>query len=182
MSELLNSGRFGKNDTPKDVIINNWTHTGLLDGIGSDMVLEKTALTLEDGAKILLQLSDYINYNRFDVAAFPIIRRVISDIDKSRYPYAIGRDKNYEEHREALIDMIDADFIIKKGLKMYPKTVIFFSELYSDENIDVEAEACAFIAERITKLYLNQFKNVNIIKTDNGYTTVSKPLPEGEVY
>ena len=176
MSELIKSGLFGMSNTSKEQIIKNWEASGLLEGIDDKIIREKTALVLDDGAKILLNVVDYSPYSgRFDTVIFPIIRRLISSVDKGEYSYIIKGD--YEEIKFGLIDLITADFIIKKASKLYEPSLEFFGKIYEGEKlVDTEAEACAFVAERVTQMYLREFRGLKIMKGDNGYFTIPETL------
>jgi hypothetical protein len=176
MSELLKSGKFGVHNNTKEEIIENWENSGLLQGITDERIKEKTALVLDDGAKILLNTVDYSPYSGyFNTAIFPIIRRVISGIDKGEYSHIIKG--NYEEIKFALIDLITADFIIKKASKLYEPSLEFFGKIYDEEKaVDIEAEACSFVAQRVTQMYLSEFRRLKIMKGDNGYFTIPEPL------
>lgn len=181
MSELLNSGRFGLGKSTKEEIVRNWEDSGLLHGIEDEPLKEKVALTLEDVAEIMLNMLDYNAYGgRFDTIVFPITRRIFSDIDKGRFSYLVKGD--YEEMKAGLIGMVTADFIIKKGSKLFIPTFNFFEKIYKDEkNVDIEAEACAFIAERVTQMYLREFRGQKIMNGDNGYFTIPELLVEPKI-
>lgn len=179
MNELLNSGRFGLGNKNKEDIVTTWEQTGLLEGVDDETVNEKIALTLEDVATKLISVADYTPYSpysgRFDTVVFPITRRVFSDINKGTYSHIIKGD--YEEMKSGLIDLITADFIIKTSVKLYIPTWEFFEEIYKDvNNVDVEAEATAFVAERVTMMYLREFNGQKIMKGDNGYFTIPESL------
>lgn len=172
MSELLNSGLFGMSNISKEQIIKNWEVSGLLEGIDDETIKEKTALVLDDAAKILLKVVDYSpNNGRFDIVIFPIIRRVLNGIDGGEFSYIIRDD--YDEVKSGLIDLITAEFIIKKSAKLYLPTLEFFDKIYTDEKtIDTEAEATAFVAETVCQMYLREFRGQKIVKGDNGYFTI----------
>ena len=175
MSELLNSGLFGVGK-PKENVIKYWEASGFLYGINDETIKEKTALVLEDAANILIKVGNHNPYSgRFDTIIFPIIRRVMGSIDKGEYGYLIK--DNYEEMKPGLIDLVTADFIIKKSYKLYESSLEFFGKIYNDEKvIDVEAEVAAFISETVSQMYLREFRGQNIIKGDNGYFITPKVI------
>lgn len=164
MGELLNSGMvgFGKQQT-KEQIVTNWKATGLLEALNERLTI-KTALTMEEVAQILLNTNQYFNIDgRIDVVAFPITRRIIVKLD--------------EEKNEGLTELITGDYIMKKLGKLYPMTLQFFGKLYKDDRkFDVEAEASAFIADKIVEMFIKDNKDNNIINNNGEFVVVKKPL------
>lgn len=174
MSELLKSRMVGLSDTKTtdEQIVTNWEQSGLLEGIGNEYTKVKTALLLEGVAKILLQSYNYYpTSGNFDTIIFPITRRVMSSIDNGDFKLV----KDYDDVKEGLLELITPEMILERTSKMYMATIEFFNKIYDGEqNYDVEAEACAFMAEKVTQLYLGSFRNQNIIKGDNGWYTTMK--------
>ena len=169
MSQLLKSGMVGNGGT-QEQILKNWENSGLLEGLDSILKL-KVALTLEDAAKILLQTSKYVS-TKYDVVAFPVIRRTISIINGGSLSYI-------DDRCTEIAELITADFILSELNRIYDSAFETFSLIYDRHKVDVEAETAAFVSERIAILYMKEFKDKNILKKFdiNGQLIVApKPL------
>jgi hypothetical protein len=189
MSELLNSGMVGfakSNNLSSEQIVTNWTQSGLLEGL-TGATKTKVALVMEETAQIMLSFRDYANIS-YETIVFPIIRRVISGIERGDYDFVFpGKPKpnvipqTYDEVKDGLIDLIDGKVILSQVSRLWPLSLEFFYKIYDDKEVDIEAEAAAFVAERIEHLYLIQFRNKRIIKVDDKYVSVNHPLSDSSI-
>lgn len=155
MSELLKSGLVGYGTKSDEEIIKTWEKIGLLDGISDELLKLKVALTLDNTAKILLCDNLYID-SRLETFLFPITRIVFSLIYEDNFNHIF----NYKEIKPIVIDLITAEFITEKSIQLYPTTQILFDLIYSNsKKVDIEAEICSFIGEKVAELFIRDFKD-----------------------
>ena len=156
MSELLNSGKFDFGQD-KESIIKNWDNSGLLYGLDAAMT-EKTAMTLEAVAQKLLADREWsleLMLPDYEVIIFPIVRRVISELFDGKHNLKGGMDG------VAMAELIDSDFIFNEIHRISSSVINMFELIYKDcsnKSIDLEAEACAFIATKTAHLFAISLK------------------------
>lgn len=166
MSHLLNSGMVGLGNKTEEETIKVWNQIGFLEGLeGKEKI--KVALLYEKIAEILLNISNVYAYNsNLDVIIFPMARRIAASIKKIEHK---------EERAEGMLQLLTAEFIIKRASEIYPDALSFFEKHFSKTLTDIEAECTYWMSELIANEYVMSFKKKEIISLEDGkYDVVIK--------
>lgn len=131
-------------------ILEHWEKVGFLIGIKDEDVKLKTALIMENMAKILMKENTFKN---IDTIAFPVGFRVIRKLYDRKF--------KSDEQKEKLVNSLTSEFILTELDRLLTISTELYDEIYHgyDKDVDIEAETIAFISDRIEHLhYLQNYK------------------------
>ncbi len=147
----INNLNIGKGGTLKE-ILDKWERIGFLDRITKKETKLKVALVMEEVAYILLNNKIKNKYDYLEMVVFPVSRRVVTKLYDRKITNKIKKDN--------LVKSLDGKFIINELNRLLKFNYDFFKKIYNgyEKNIDIEAEATAFISEKIESIhYLKNF-------------------------
>lgn len=158
MSYLLNSGHvgLGYGKQTDEEIIGKWEELGFLYNIEQPFMKRRLALSYEHIAHMILTMEEFYSYDRrLDTVIFPITRRVITKI------FELGK-----ENGEGMVFLLKDEQILKRASAIFSDAVSIYNKHFSKSDIDIEAEATAWVSDMIAQEYVGSFRNKKIIKIE----------------
>lgn len=131
-------------------IVNYWASYGLLYGVVPN--LQITIANLLHSCAIRISEGDVIGVTEeFQTVIFPIIRRVIGDINEDEFGI-LSRKKNFEEIKNLIFTKISSDEILENALYLYHHLLPIYNKTYGEFHkfIDIEAECVAQISKMVS--------------------------------